>query len=304
MNGILNIFKPEGITSNGVIYEVKKTTGEKKIGHIGTLDPLATGVLPLFLGKYTKLIPHFNLEHKSYRATARLGAMSTTMDREGDISDVPMPKQLTEDIILQTLSSFLGASEQTPPMYSAIKIKGKKLYQYAREGKTIERQARKITILDIRLLKFNGSTLEFEVQCSKGTYIRSLVDDIAIKLGTRAYLHELMRTKCGEFFTEKNAVELASAKKMIKSDLQSKFIDPKCILFDWHEVGVFSTLQRKQISQGRTIEIPADDIWLSNRGKQFSQAIARTQSGELLATGILEFSQDSICRFRPGKVFI
>ncbi|MBU2513276.1 tRNA pseudouridine(55) synthase TruB [bacterium] len=304
MNGIINIFKPEGITSNGVIHEIKKTTGEKKIGHIGTLDPLATGILPLFLGKYTKLIPHFNLAHKTYRATARLGATSTTMDREGDITEVPVPVNLSKREILQALTSFLGTSEQMPPMYSAIKINGKKLYQYAREGKTIERQARKITIFDIRLLEYQEKTLEFEVQCSKGTYIRSLVDDIAIKVGTRAYLHHLIRTKCGDFFTEKNAIELSCAKKMMKSDLQSKFIDPKCILFDWHEVRIFSTSQRKQISQGRTIEIPADDICLSNRGKQFSNAIARTQNGELLATGILEFSQDSICRFRSGKVFI
>lgn len=304
MNGIINIFKPEDITSNGVIREIKKITGEKKIGHIGTLDPLATGVLPLFLGKYTKLIPHFNLDHKTYHAVARLGATSTTMDREGDITTVPIPANLSKDAVADALQSFLGENKQTPPMHSAVKIKGKKLYQYAREGKSVERQPRKITILAIELISFQDDNLEFLVKCSKGTYIRSLVDDIAIKLGTRAYLYTLTRTRCGDLFSDKNALCLSSAKKMTKSDLQSNFIDPKWLLFDWHDVVIQSMAERKHLSQGRTLGINEKEISLSAKGKQQSNAIARTRSGELLATGILEFSQDANCLFRPGKVFI
>ncbi len=304
MNGILNIFKPAGITSNGVIKEVKKLTGEKKIGHIGTLDPLAKGVLPLFLGKYTKLIPYCNLDNKVYEAVANLGATSTTLDCEGEIKPVPIPENCDLDAVSNCLKSFLGESEQIPPMFSAIKVNGKKLYQYAREGKIIERKPRKIIIFDIRLIDFDPPEIKFEVKCSKGTYIRTLVDDIAKKLGTRAYLKDLTRLASGDFFLKNNALTLEKAKKMDKSDLQRNFIDPKYILSDWHDVEIDSTILLKHISQGRTIPVPLDTKRFSNLEKRFSKAIATTQSGELIATGNLEFSQDTGCIFCPEKVFI
>lgn len=304
MNGIINIFKPEGLSSFGVIKEVKKLTGEKKIGHIGTLDPLAEGVLPLFLGKYTKLIPFFNIDRKTYIAKAKLGAYSTTMDREGDVTEVPIPEIYTEASINETLNSFLGDSEQIPPMFSAVKIKGKKLYEYAREGKEVERKSRKITIHRIKLNFYQLPEFDFEVCCSKGTYIRTLVDDIGIKLGTRAYLLGLTRTQSGRFFSKENAIDLDLAKKMDKSDLQSHFIDPKYILFDWHDVQIDSQKQQTHISQGRTIPVSLDKICFSGPEKQVSKAIARSQNGELLATGFLEFSQDTECKFKPEKVFI
>ncbi len=304
MNGIINIFKPEGITSNGVIKEIKKLTGEKKIGHIGTLDPLAKGVLPLFLGKYTKLIPYCNLDDKVYEAVAHLGATSTTLDREGEIKQVPIPADCNKEVINDCLQSFLGTSDQIPPMYSAIKVDGKKLYEYAREGKNIERKSRSIIIYTIKLVEFRYPEIKFEVKCSKGTYIRTLVDDIAKKLGTRAYLKDLIRTASGTFFVTNNALALDRAKKMDKSDLQRKFIDPKYILSDWHDVEINSNLLLKHISQGRTIPVPLDTERSLSPKERISKAIATTQSGELVATGTLEFSQDAGCRFSPEKVFI
>lgn len=304
MKGIINIFKPSGITSNGVINEIKKVTGERKIGHIGTLDPLAEGVLPLFLGKYTKLIPYCNLDDKTYLATARLGGRSTTQDREGDIETVPIPESCTPAAIEFCLHAFLGESDQLPPMYSAVKIKGRKLYQYAREGITVERKARRIMIREIELVAIDMPAVTFRVKCSKGTYIRTLVEDVGEKLGTAAYLSALTRLASGRYFDKSNAIPLSEAKKIDKSDLQSRFIDPKYILSDWHDVEIQSTLLLKHISQGRTIPVPLDIERLSVPERQNSKAIATNQSGDLIATGSLEFSQDTGCIFRPEKVFI
>ncbi len=306
MNGILNIFKPEGITSNGVINEIKKISGEKKIGHIGTLDPLAKGVLPLFLGKMTKLIPYFNLDQKAYRAIATLGFKSTTLDREGDFTSIPIPENCDEHNIKTVLKSFEGEIKQIPPMFSAVKIKGKRLYQYARQGENIERPPRKIIIYQIDHIKCLLPDIHFEVRCSKGTFIRTLVDDLAIKLGTGGYLKELTRIQCGQYFNEQNSLKLDQIKKINKTDLQKNFIDPEYILMDWHIVEISSIKLRQYISQGRQIPVPLDDIRFSESGKHSSKTFVRFNQNELIAVGCLEFSQDSdtITIFRPTKVFI
>lgn len=304
MNGILNVFKPEGITSNGAINIVKRVSGEKKVGHTGTLDPLAQGVLPLFLGKFTKLVPYFNADIKRYHVVARLGASSTTLDREGDIEPAPMPENISADLLSETVDSFLGKSMQVPPMYSAVKIKGKKLYEYARKGVAVERKPRSIEILELAVDQINLPDFAFSVTCSKGTYVRTLADDIGRKLGTRAYLLALTRVSVGRFFHRENAVKLEQIKKMDKSDLQKAFIDPEYILLNWHNVLVDSKILQEHISQGRAFSVPSDAIRFSSLGKQFSNAFARSQEGVLMATGTLEFSQDSKCRFVPEKVFI
>lgn len=304
MNGILNIFKPAGISSNGVIKEIKRLTGEKKIGHIGTLDPLASGVLPLFLGKYTKLIPYCNQDYKVYRTVARLGAVSDTLDAEGELTPVPIPESCTLEAVKCCLESFIGQSEQIPPMFSAVKIEGKRLYQYARVGQTVQRTPRLITIFNLRLLRWQCPELHFEVTCSKGTYIRTLADDIAIKLGTRAYLKELTRLAHGRFFTQENALGLEQAKKMDKTDLQKNFIHPQYILSDWHKIEIDSAILLKHICQGRAVVVPLDNIRFSRLERQFSKALVFSQSGEPIATGNLEFSQDTDSTFSPEKVFL
>ena len=202
MNGIIVINKHKGCTSHDIVYKVKKICNEK-VGHTGTLDPMATGVLPLLIGKGTLCAKYLINHDKIYRATIQLGIETDTLDAEGTIVNTKevSGEMLNEEYIINILDTFLGKQEQVPPMYSAIKVNGKKLYQYAREGKTIEVQPRNIEIYNIKLLEVNkeNKQIKFEVHCSKGTYIRSLCSDISKKLGTIGHMIELQRVQVGEF---------------------------------------------------------------------------------------------------------
>ena len=202
MNGIIVINKHKGCTSHDIVYKVKKICNEK-VGHTGTLDPMATGVLPLLIGKGTLCSKYLINHDKIYRATIQLGIETDTLDAEGTIvNTIEVSSEVfNEEYIINILNTFLGKQEQVPPMYSAIKINGKKLYQYAREGKSIEVQPRNIEIYNIKLLEVNkeNKQIKFEVHCSKGTYIRSLCSDISKKLGTIGHMIELQRVQVGEF---------------------------------------------------------------------------------------------------------
>ena len=202
MNGIIVINKHKGCTSHDIVYKVKKICNEK-VGHTGTLDPMATGVLPLLIGKGTLCAKYLINHDKIYRATIQLGIETDTLDAEGTVIDANEVSSeiLKEEYIINVLNTFLGKQEQVPPMYSAIKVNGKKLYQYAREGKSIEVQSRNIEIYNIKLLEVNkeNKQIKFEVHCSKGTYIRSLCSDISKKLGTIGHMIELQRVQVGEF---------------------------------------------------------------------------------------------------------
>jgi tRNA pseudouridine55 synthase len=204
MDGVIIVDKKEGMTSFDVVREVRKEYGEKKVGHIGTLDPLASGVLPVLLGKATKL-SNFLMEHdKDYIAKLTLGLKTDTGDREGNVilkKDIDESK-VTKVNIINVLNSFLGTSFQVPPMYSAIKVNGKKLYELAREGKEVEREKRKIFVSNIDLIQVDGNEITFKVTCSKGTYIRTLCEDIAENLGTCGYMSYLRRTRVGNFRIE------------------------------------------------------------------------------------------------------
>ena len=202
MNGIIVINKHKGCTSHDIVYKVKKICNEK-VGHTGTLDPMATGVLPLLIGKGTLCAKYLINHDKIYRATIQLGIETDTLDAEGTIvNTIEVSSEVfNEEYIINILNTFLGKQEQVPPMYSAIKINGKKLYQYAREGKSIEVQPRNIEIYNIKLLEVNkeNKQIKFEVHCSKGTYIRSLCSDISKKLGTIGHMIDLQRVQVGEF---------------------------------------------------------------------------------------------------------
>ena len=202
MNGIIVINKPKGCTSHDVVYKVKKII-DAKVGHTGTLDPNATGVLPLLLGKGTQLSKYLINHDKTYEVVLKLGEKTDTADSEGKViaKKEVLDEKLNEKIVLQTLQNYIGKQEQIPPMYSAIKVKGKKLYEYARKGENIEVEPRKIEIYSINLICINKeqNEIHFKVSCSKGTYIRSLCEDIAEKLGTVGYMKELNRTVVGQF---------------------------------------------------------------------------------------------------------
>lgn len=207
MNGILIVNKSEGITSQGVVSKVKKVFNIKKAGHTGTLDPLATGVLPILVGNATKLSKYLIEHDKTYRAVIKLGEKTSTGDREGEIIETKnIPEELNQDFIEKVLSNFLGKQVQIPPIYSAIKVNGKKLYEYAREGKEIEIPTREIEIYSISLMNFlrQEKTIEFEVTCSKGTYIRTLCEDIAKELGTVGYMQCLNRVRVDKFSIEES----------------------------------------------------------------------------------------------------
>lgn len=202
MNGILIVDKKIGETSFDVIRDVRKKYNMKKVGHTGTLDPMATGVLPILLGDATKL-SDFLMDHdKEYVAILKLGKKTNTGDSEGEVIEEGKIPKLETSKIEVVLKEFLGTSMQTPPMYSAIKVNGKKLYEYARAGEEIERNKRKIEIFKIELISYKDDEIEYKVNCSKGTYIRTLCEDISEKLGTVGYMKSLRRTRVGEFSLE------------------------------------------------------------------------------------------------------
>ena len=209
MNGILIVNKSKGYTSHDIVAKVKKITGEK-VGHTGTLDPLATGVLPILIGKGTLCSKYLMNHDKTYKVLLKLGIKKSTGDEEGEIiQEETVDEEILDERNVKTvLNSFLGEQMQIPPIYSAIKVKGKKLYEYARKGQKVEIEPRKITIYDIKLLKINkvSSEIQFEVSCSKGTYIRSLCEDIAKKMGTVGYMKELQRTRVGIFTIEQSVL--------------------------------------------------------------------------------------------------
>ena len=217
LDGILNINKEKGFTSHDVVAVVRKILHMKKVGHTGTLDPDAQGVLPICVGRGTKLSDIIMDGQKSYRTILYLGKTTTTEDASGEVIE-EKPVVFDEDKIRQVISSFIGEIEQIPPMYSAIKINGKKLYELAREGKEIERKSRKITIFDIHICNFlPPNRVEIEVDCSKGTYIRTLCADIGRDLGCGGHMEELLRTATGGFLLE-NAITLGELKTLAEKE--------------------------------------------------------------------------------------
>ena len=202
INGILNVYKEAGYTSHDVVAKLRGIVGQKKIGHTGTLDPDATGVLPVCLGKATKLCDLLTDKNKTYEAVLLLGKTTDTQDITGEVLEEKSTEALTEEKVREAIEGFIGDYEQIPPMYSALKVNGKKLYELAREGKVIERKARPVKILDIQILEIDLPKVRMEVSCSKGTYIRTLCHDIGEKLGCGGCMESLIRTRVSTFRIE------------------------------------------------------------------------------------------------------
>ena len=224
MQGILIINKPQGYTSQDVVSKVKKILNIKKAGHTGTLDPMATGVLPVLLGEYTKLSKYLIEHDKTYVAKLKLGVKTTTGDIEGEVTESKEFDKciLEKSNVEKVLNSFIGKQKQMPPMYSAIKVNGKKLYEYAREGKTIEVEPRDIELYDVKLISIVKDEIEFEVSCSKGTYIRVVCEDIAKALGTIGTMSSLNRTVVDKFSIQ-DAITFEVLEE-IKDSIDSKLI--------------------------------------------------------------------------------
>lgn len=221
--GILLVDKPQGITSHDVVSRMRKLFRIKKVGHAGTLDPMATGLLLIMIGKATKVSQYLMSNDKEYTGTAHLGIETDSQDAEGAVvTEKPVP-ELTKDEVLAQMKSFMGDQYQTPPMYSAKKVNGQALYKLARQGKSIEREARVIHISKYEMTGFELPRLSFLVGCGKGTYIRTLAHDLGDKLGCGAHLCELRRTAVGKFRIE-DANTIEELQEMSPSVLRRKLI--------------------------------------------------------------------------------
>ncbi len=242
MNGIIVIDKPAGRTSHDMVYEVRRLTGIRKVGHTGTLDPMATGVLPICVGSATKAADMLAFSDKTYRAELVLGKTTDTQDAEGEVlteSEVTCG----EEEIRTAIKGFVGKIEQVPPMYSAIKQNGKKLYELARQGIEVERKSRTVTIHSIDILKIDGARVTMEVSCSKGTYVRTLCADIGAALGTGACMSALRRVKTGMFtLADSHTLESLHALKE-RGELRSAVIDVEELFTQYPRI----TLNEKQV---------------------------------------------------------
>lgn len=247
LDGVLIIDKPSGITSHDVVAKVRKALKTKKVGHTGTLDPLATGVLVVCVEKATKLVNYLTCDEKIYEVEMKLGIKTDTGDITGNIIDEDTNYKVTIKEANKVIKSFVGKQKQIPPMYSAIKVNGQKLYELARKGIEIEREPRDIEIFDIYNIEINNEFIKYTVHCSKGTYVRSLCEDIAQRLGTIGVMTKLRRIKSGQFEIE-NAIKI--------DDISEEKIISMEKLFD-KEINVQKNL--KELLNGMKIAIQNPD---------------------------------------------
>ena len=283
MNGIIIIDKDKGITSRDVVNIASKKLNTKKIGHTGTLDPIATGVLVLCIGKATKISELITSYDKTYLATIKLGIETDTLDITGVTIKEQEPPLLTEKKILEVLDSFLGVAEQEVPSYSAVKIKGKKLYEYARNNIEIELPKRKIEVYNIKLIDYKNNLITFQVKVSKGTYIRSLIKDICLKLKTIGTMSDLRRLTQGDFLIEQ-------AIKIEELDDKTKLISINEALKEIQFEEVFGE-KEAAIKNGKIME------------KDFSGDLIKylNQSGEVIA--IYKTYLKDKTKIKPYKIF-
>ena len=237
MIGILNVYKPKGITSHDVVSFARKKLKMKRIGHTGTLDPLATGVLPVLVGNATKLSDIIMADEKKYIAHVVLGITTDTDDTTGEVIE-KKTVSVTEEQLNEVIKDFVGEIEQIPPMYSAIKVDGKKLYQLARKGVEIERKPRKITVFSIDIKNFDGTSFDMHVHCGKGTYIRALCRDVGEALGTGACMDALERTMSG-VFTKENSYTFEEIEIAVDSGrIEELLLAPDVVLGEFEKVDV------------------------------------------------------------------
>ncbi|MCK4493149.1 MAG: tRNA pseudouridine(55) synthase TruB [Methylococcales bacterium] len=287
IHGILLLDKRLGVSSNRALQEVRRLFNANKAGHTGSLDPLATGLLPLCFGEATKVSALMLASHKRYEVEIQLGILTDTGDLEGQIIDNQPIPELSVKKLTSCLTAFSGEMEQVPPMYSALKHQGKKLYELAREGITVERKPRKITLFELKLLSFSNETLTLEVFCSKGTYIRSLAEDIGQYLNTVATVKALRRLQAGQFIIEESYTfeQLAA---MDTDSLQRCLLAVDNPLMDYPRVEL-SEFQAKAICQGQTINTKYSSLGKIRMYNQHSFL----GLGELSATG----------KLAPKKIF-
>ena len=285
VDGILLLDKPLGLSSNQALQQVRRLYNARKAGHCGSLDPLATGVLPICLGEATKFSSYLLGANKCYRASCRLGQTTTSGDAEGEIIETATV-QVDVAQIEQLLPQFVGEIEQIPPMYSALKHQGKRLYQLARQGKQVERAPRTITIHQLAMLAFDGQTLDIEVSCSKGTYIRTLGEDIGRQLGCGAHLSALHRSRV-DAFDESDALgmdQLEALQAQGMTQLDAVLLPVSAALAQFPEI-TLNASDSDDIRQGRRIGLAATTE--PGLRRMYSSEAVFLGLGELAASGEL-----------------
>ena len=306
LNGVINIYKIKGFTSHDVVAKLRGIVKQKKIGHTGTLDPDATGVLPVCLGSATKLCDMLTEKEKEYIAKVQLGVTTDTQDMTGTVLS-SKEVNVSEEEVIKAIESFVGPYEQIPPMYSALKVNGKKLYELAREGKDVERKARPVVIHYIEIIEMDLPEITIKVGCSKGTYIRTLCHDLGQKLGCGAAMAALERTKSGQFSLDA-AITLAELEERIKEAgetreafLQSMVIPVDRMFSELKELRLLPEWERL-VQNGNSFEEKnlRNEFWEKER-KDKSQY--RVYIGENTFMGVYEYRKEER-KFSPVKMFM
>ncbi len=289
MNGIINVLKPAEMTSHDVVSFIRKTFNMKKVGHTGTLDPNAAGVLPICIGKATRVAEYFDDFNKSYRGELTLGSNTDTQDKDGVVLETT-EKEVTEKEIIEVFEQFRGDIKQTPPMYSALKINGKKLYELAREGKTVERKQRDITIYNIEILKnYENKRILFDVDCSKGTYVRTICNDIGEQLGTLGHMSFLMRTRVGNFDI-KESYTLDELEQLKKKDMLETTLLPLDTALLQYESIKFDEEKSKCLKNG--LKLRVDN---SENKYTLGQLVRVYGEGEFIGVGLFVEKENELC---------
>ena len=306
INGVINIYKIKGFTSHDVVAKLRGIMRQKKIGHTGTLDPDATGVLPVCLGNATKLCDMLTEKEKEYIAKVQLGVTTDTQDMTGTVLSLKEVAVSEEEVRL-AVASFVGPYEQIPPMYSALKVNGKKLYELAREGKEVERKARPVVIHEIEILEMELPKLTMRVRCSKGTYIRTLCHDLGEKLGCGAAMAALERTKSGQFSLD-TAFTLAELEAKLKEagEHREEVIQSLVIPVD----KMFSELQElRLLPEWERLVQNGNSFDEKNLKKEYKENDRNDKSqyrvyiGEDVFMGVYEFCKNEN-KFSPVKMFL
>jgi tRNA pseudouridine55 synthase len=298
VSGVLVIDKPIGLTSHDVVQIIRRGTGIRRAGHTGTLDPRASGVLVVLIGPAVRLSEYVSASDKRYQATVRMGSSTDTYDSEGTVTSRAPVDHVTEDKFFEILQTFVGEIEQVPPPYSAVKVKGKKAYEMAREGEEIELEPRKIEVYSLDILEWAPPEVVIDVYCSSGTYVRSLANDLGKSLGTGAYLIGLRRTKSGRF-TLRDAVPLRKLKEAFDAGDWYRYLIPAAdALGDWPMVELDAD-QVELVRHGH--RVPAepdvqDEVLTAAKG--WARGIS--QQGDLVA--LLELDPE-LKEWQPRKVF-
>lgn len=298
INGILNVYKEKGYTSHDVVAKLRGVLGQRKIGHTGTLDPDAEGVLPVCLGRATKVCDLLTDRDKTYVADLLLGVSTDTQDITGTVIQEKSTAGLTENRVFKCIENYIGEYDQIPPMYSALKIGGKKLCDLAREGKTVERKSRRVLIKDITVLECRLPGVRMQVECSKGTYIRTLCHDIGQDLGTGGCMEHLLRTRAGAFRIE-DSLRLDEIRRFTEEGRLSEILIPVDHVFSEYEALVVSSRYSALLYNGNPFRADA----LQEKCSPSDGARYRIYDEERRFAAIYTYRAEEN-KFRPEKMFL